>query len=371
VASGATIELAFEVGVTAGELRVEVALQTAGRPLALAGPSGAGKTTLLRMLAGLARPDAGFIRCGGETWFDAACRIHLPPEARACGLVFQDYALFPHLSAWENVAFADHAGGARRARRARRAHAVELLERFGVAHRADARPPTLSGGERQRVAIARALARRPRLLLLDEPLAALDPQSRAHAARELAAVLADVGVPSLIVTHEFAQAAMLAGDVAVIERGRLVQRGSPHHLATAPASPFVADFTGASVLTGEVGRLPGERHRRGLTPVALDGGGRIVSTDRAPEAARVAASVQPWEVTIEPEGAAAHGSAQNRLAAHVVSVVPLGGRVRVVLATPQLLGVEVSEQALEELPLEAGSRVTATFKATATRLALL
>jgi molybdate transport system ATP-binding protein len=258
VASGATIELAFEVGVTAGELRVEVALQTAGRPLALAGPSGAGKTTLLRMLAGLARPDEGFIRCGGETWFDAACRIHLPPEARACGLVFQDYALFPHLSAWENVAFADHAGGARRARRARRAHAVELLERFGVAHRADARPPTLSGGERQRVAIARALARRPRLLLLDEPASGIGPAERVRLGRLLRELHREEGLSVLMIEHDMALAMGTVDYLYVLDFGTLLAEGRPDVVRRDPRvieaylGRTAGEVTAASIAAGPV-----------------------------------------------------------------------------------------------------------------------
>src|SRR5207248_2599263 len=155
-------------------LRVDaggVALQVQpGAPLALAGPSGAGKTTVLRVIAGLARPRAGRVDCG-ETWLDTARGIDLPPERRGCGFVFQHHALFPHLSAWRNVAYA-----------ADRGRALELLDRFGIAHRADARPHELSGGERQRVALARAMAARPRALLLDEPFGALDPRTRAHAA---------------------------------------------------------------------------------------------------------------------------------------------------------------------------------------------
>src|SRR5205807_154462 len=150
---------------------------------------------------------------------------------------FQDYALFPHLSAWRNVGYA-------LPRERRRERAIELLARFGLEDRADARPGELSGGERQRVALARTLAAEPRVLLLDEPLAALDSRTRAHAGRELAATLSEVGVPALLVTHDFTEAALLADRVAVIDAGRVVQVGRPDELASAPASAFVADFTG-------------------------------------------------------------------------------------------------------------------------------
>ena len=284
--------LALEVSSRLGELELSVALDAGPAPLAIAGPSGAGKTSLLRMLAGLMRPLSGWIRCGAVTWFDGAARVDVPPEARRCGLVFQDYALFPHLRAWENVAFG--AGGGRRARRRR---AFDMLERFGMGQRALARPGELSGGERQRVALARALAREPRLLLLDEPLAALDPGTRLRSGRELGAIVADAGIPVVLVTHDFAEAASLAEDIAVLERGAIVQRGSPRELAARPGSAFVADLTGASVLAGVAADGPD-----GLAVVSLEGGATIVSAEEL--RGHVAASVHPWEVALEPASTA-------------------------------------------------------------------
>ena len=168
--------LRVEARTRLGALDLDVALETdAGRCLALAGPSGAGKTSILRVVAGLLQPREGRVHCGEEVWLDTGSGVDLPPERRRCGYVFQEYALFGHLRAWQNVAY-----GLRDTPRAeRRRRACELLDRFGVAELADARPPTLSGGERQRVALARALAPRPAALLLDEPLAALDSRTRA------------------------------------------------------------------------------------------------------------------------------------------------------------------------------------------------
>jgi molybdate transport system ATP-binding protein len=339
------------------DFELEVALELRQGCLALAGPSGAGKTTLLRIVAGLARPACGRVACDGRTWTDIAGGIFVPPERRACGYLFQDYALFPHLRAGQNVAYALH--GLPRSDRRRRAES--LLDRFGVRHLANALPEELSGGERQRVALARTLAREPRVLLLDEPLSALDTRTRAGAARELANALREASVPALLVTHDFSQAAQLGDEVAVIDGGRIVQRGSASELAAKPASGFVADFLGASVLTG-VAR-PG---RGGLTLVELGGGGTIASTDsgRGP----TAASVFPWEVTLEAPGTADHGSAQNRLGGRVVSLTRVGNRVRVALATPQPLAAEVTEAALRRLALGVGDPVEARWKATATRL---
>jgi molybdate transport system ATP-binding protein len=339
-------------------LELDVALEVRdGECLALAGPSGAGKTSVLRVTSGLLRPRHGSVRCGDSVWLDTANGVDVPPERRRCGYVFQEHALFPHLNAWQNVAYPLY--GLSRSERRRRAH--ELLERFDVGRLAHARPRALSGGERQRVALARALARRPRALLLDEPLSALDSRTRAGAARELAAVLAEVGVPALLVTHDFAEAAQLGDRVGVIDRGRIVQQGTPTELAAAPRSAFVADFTGAVVLTGMAGS-----RARGLTRVDLDGGGTITSTD--PGDGPVAVSLYPWEIAIEPAGEAAHGSAQNRLEAEVVSVTVVGNRVRLGLATPQPLAAEITRASAERLELRAGARVTATWKAAATRV---
>jgi molybdate transport system ATP-binding protein len=352
------LELEFDLEHAAGELAVQVALGVGGgETLALAGPSGAGKTTILRLIAGLARPDRGRIVCDGEVWLDTAHGLSLAPERRSCGYVFQEYALFPHLRAWENVGY----GMGAVPRRLRPERARGLLARFGIEALADARPATLSGGERQRVALARALAREPKVLLLDEPLSALDARTRASAGRALAALLAEADVPALLVTHDFEEASLLADRVAVIDRGSIVQEGPAAELAAAPASAFVADFTGASVLYGEA-----TAGADGLTTVALDGGGTVVSTDAA--AGRVAASVFPWDVALEPERSDRQGSAQNRVEASVTSVTRIGNRVRVGLETPQPLVCEVTEPAVRELALESGARVAATWKATATRL---
>jgi molybdate transport system ATP-binding protein len=350
--------LRVEARTRLGALTLDVWLDVpAATCLALAGPSGAGKTSVLRIVAGLARPEHGRVRCAGRVWLDTERRIDVPPEERRCGYVFQEYALFPHLRAWQNVAYPLR--GIDRAERRRRA--VALLDRFGVAELADARPATLSGGERQRVAVARALALEPDVLLLDEPLSALDTRTRAAAGRELAAVLRESGVPALLVTHDFTEAALLGDRVGVMDGGRVVQQGTPAELAATPASAFVADFTGAVVLAGHAHPGPD-----GLTRVALEGGGVVVSTDAGD--GPVAVSVYPWEIALAPDGAHPGGSAQNRLEVSVVSITTVGNRVRVGLAAPQPLTAEITEPAMRELALAPGARAVATWKAAATRL---
>jgi molybdate transport system ATP-binding protein len=349
--------LRVEAATRLGAFALDVALEVpAGTCLALAGPSGAGKTSVLRVVSGLVRPDRGVVRCGEELWLDTARGIDVAPERRRCGYVFQEYALFAHMRAWQNVAYPLRELD----RAARRARAHELLERFGIGHLADRRPHGLSGGERQRVAVARALARSPAALLLDEPLSALDPRLRAHAGRELGAVLAEAGVPALLVTHDFTEAALLGDRVGVIDGGRVIQEGTAAELAATPASAFVADFTGAVVLTGTA------RGVDGLTCVELDGGGTVFSTE--PGAGPVAVSVYPWEIALAPPGSERAGSAQNHLPVRVVSVTAVGTRVRAGLAAPQPLVAELSDASVHELGIVPGASAVATWKASATRL---
>jgi molybdate transport system ATP-binding protein len=350
-------ELAHAVGSIELDIRFDV---PAGRCLALAGPSGAGKTTILRIVAGTVRPDDGRISNGNELWADTSSGVWWPPERRRCGYVFQDYALFPHLSAWRNVAYGLRGAPASE----RKATALELLDQFGLADHADAKPATLSGGERQRVALARALAPRPNVLLLDEPLSALDARTRASASRELTATLRSLDVPVVLVTHEFNEAALLGDEIGVIDHGSIIQRGTATELAAAPATAFVADFTGAVVLTGTARATDGK-----LTIVDLDGGGVASTTD--PGSGRVALSVFPWEITISPSLTATDESAQNRLTAQITSITTVGNRVRLGLVAGQPLVAEVTGKAIEDLNLNVGREVTATWKATATRLVTL
>ncbi len=302
------------------------------------GPSGAGKSTLLRLLAGLLRPAAGEIECGGRRWFGDG--VDVSAERRRVGFLFQDYALFPHMSVRANVAFG--AGGE---------DVDPLLERFGIAHLRSARPRQLSGGERQRVALARALARRPALLLLDEPLSALDPSTRGSVAAELAEVLREVSVPALVVTHSYEEAVSLADRVAVLERGQIVQQGAGRELLEAPATPFVAEFAGTNLLSGTA------RGRH----VYLDRGDSIRIAD--PEHGAVSVLVAPWQITVAH--AVADDSALNHISGQVERVVPLGNRVRVVVAG---ITAEITPESATRLELRPGGQAVVSWKATSARV---
>jgi molybdate transport system ATP-binding protein len=335
--------LHLDLAVPLRSFRLELALDAGAETVAIAGPSGAGKSTILRAVAGLVRPERGRVTVGGRVWLDTEAGIDLPPEERSVGFVFQDHALFPHLTVEQNVAFAG-------------ADPAPLLSRLGLAGLHRARPGDLSGGERQRVALARALARRPQVLLLDEPTAALDAHTRRAVREELHALLRELGLPALVVTHDFEEAAALASKIGILAEGRLVQLGSATDLVEAPASPFVASFTGGNLLPGQA--RPGAG---GLTEVALEAGGLVYSTD--PGTGHVGVVVHPWEVSVAREAPA--DSALNHVTAPIGTLVPSGNRVRVRVGP---LAAEVTAASVERLALAPGEVVVASFKATATRL---
>ena len=328
----------FELPLRSFDLTLALEVE---RTVALVGPSGSGKSSALRSIAGLVRPH-GRIALGDEVWLDDT--TFRPPEERRVGLVFQEYALFPHMSVERNVAF----GGKQRV--------GELLERFRISHLAKARPGELSGGERQRVALARALARDPGVLLLDEPLAALDAHTKDAVRAELQYLLTELGLPTLVVTHDYEDAAALAETVGVLVEGRLRQLGSPSELVSQPADPFVASFTGANLLRGSV-----QLFDDGLTRVRLDSGEVVYSTDEAD--GDVGVVVYPWDVSIGRVHA--DDSAMNLIRGEVTSVSQVGNRVRVRVGP---LTAEVTPASVKRLGLARGGTVYASFKATGTKL---
>lgn len=328
--------------------------------LVLFGPSGSGKTTILRCLAGLDRPDRGRIAVGGEPWFDAAARVHVPPQRRRIGYLPQGFALFPHLDVRSNVAYGIPRGvpGATRDRRV--TELLELLRLEGLERR---RPAQLSGGQQQRVALARALAREPRLLLLDEPLSALDAPTREALRGELRALLRAGGVPSIVVTHDRAEALVLADRVGVMLDGRLRQAGPTLEVFDRPADEEVARVVGVETVVAAlvVGGADGlVRLRAGSAELTAIGG-------RLP-GAEVLVSIRAEDVVLE-EASTAVGqpglSARNRLAGPVARLEAVGPLVRVTVDVGFPLVAAVTRPAVEELGLRPGVPVVAIVKAPA------
>jgi molybdate transport system ATP-binding protein len=343
------VTLRADVELTLGPLDLAVELGAGdGETVAVLGPNGAGKTTLLRALAGLLPLDRGRIVVDGVVVDEPSHRTYVPPERRSVGVVFQDYLLFPHLSARENVAFGLRANGMGRAEARRRAD--EWLARLGLAGRGGGKPSNLSGGQAQRVALARALAPEPKLLLLDEPLAALDVGIRVELRRELRTLLSDFGGARVLVTHELLDAVALADRIVVLENGCVAQEGPISEVSARPRSRYVADLVGINLLRGRA---------RG-SHVTLASGGVVVAADE------IAGDVY---VTVQPHAVALHrkypeGSPRNVWQGTVRGTDLLGDRVRVHLEGAVPLVAEVTPAAVAELDLHDGVEVWATVKAT-------
>ena len=339
-----------------GAFTLEAELAVADRSvMVLVGESGSGKTTLLRVLAGLTHPDRGRIVVDGTTWFDGPPARSLPAAQRPVGYVAQDYALFPHLTAAQNVAFGLRAAGV--AAREIPARVGAALERLRIGELARRRPHELSGGQQQRVAIARALVLEPRVLLLDEPLSALDAQTRRAIRSELRRLLAELPCTTLYVTHSPAEALAFGDRITVLESGRVSQQGSREDLMRRPRSSYVAEFLGVNLFRGSLaaGAAGGVR-------ITLPQG-ELVIGDIGAEGETVAV-VHPRGITLTPEPP--QGSARNVFAGTIEEIVPeppSGELVRVSLASTPPLIAEVTRQAVEALQLRPGMRVYASFKA--------
>jgi len=320
-----------------------------GETVALVGPNGAGKTTLLRALAGLRPLTAGYIHLDGTVLDEPSTATYLPPEKRPVGVVFQDNLLFPHLDALENVAFGLRTRG--HGRRNARRQAAEWLERVGLADRLAARPGELSGGQAQRVALARALAPDPALLLLDEPLAALDATTRNEVRGDLRRHLATFPGERLLVTHDPVDAAVLADRVVVLVAGRIAQIGTPGDITARPRTPWVAALAGTNLYTGTAARQGG---------MALDGGGHFLLADTV-DPGPVFAAIHPRAVTIH--GTRPQGSARNTWTGRITAVEPVGDRLRVQIdGTPPIVA-EVTAGAVRETGLTENTMVWVAVKA--------
>jgi molybdate transport system ATP-binding protein len=343
------VSLDASIQLTLGPLNLEMELAIdEGEVVALLGPNGAGKTTLLRAIAGLVPFKSGRVHLDGKVLEDTATNQYVPTERRPIGFVFQDYLLFPHLNVLDNVAFGLRSRGTPRAAAAEKA--VQWLDRVGLGTYARAKPAELSGGQRQRVALARALAPDPRLLLLDEPLSALDVTTRAEVRRDLKHHLASFHGIRLVVTHDPLEAVALADRLIVMEKGRLVQTGTPSEVTERPRSQYVADLVGVNLLRGDADH--------GSVRTA---GGQLVAAAGA-ESGEVFAVIHPRAVAIHrtrPEG-----SPRNVWPGRASNIELMGNRVRVRIDGEVPLVAEVTPAALRELNLVEGGEVWLSFKAT-------
>jgi molybdate transport system ATP-binding protein len=351
VTSEETDGLTVDAEVSRGDFTLAVSLAAApGQVVGILGPNGAGKSTLLSGVAGLTPVSAGRITLAGQVMDDARTGAFVETARRPIGYVFQNYRLFPHLTVADNVAFSPRARGM--GRQAAQSAADLWLSRLGLAELASRKPAQLSGGQAQRVALARALAGQPRLLLLDEPLSALDAGTRLDVQAELKRHLAEFPGPCLLVTHDPLEALVLADRLLVLEQGRIVQEGTPAQVARQPATEYVAKLVGLNLYAGQADG----------TRVALDTGGAFVIPDRA-QHGEVLVAVRPSSIVVSTRRPVAI-SARNAWPARIVGLTLLADRVRLDLDGQPSAVVDVTPAAIADLSLAAGVEVWLSVKAT-------
>ncbi len=321
-----------------------------GSTLALLGPNGAGKSTAVDALTGIVGLDDGRIRLGGRVLDDPAAGVFVPSHQRRMGVVFQRHHLIPHLRVRDNVAFGPQAAGRRR--RVARAAADDWIHRFELSELADRRPSELSGGQAQRVAIARALASDPEMLVLDEPMSALDVASRAGVRRDLAAILGDFPGPRLLISHDPTDVFLLADRIAVVEDGRITQTGTPAELRRRPATSYVAALAGRNLLRGScvAGRID------------LDDDDVTITSANTSVSGRALVVIPPQAIALHSDRP--HGSPRNAWRTRVAGIEPLGDVVRVTLQAPDGLQADVTPGAIATLSLTPGADVWVSIKAT-------
>ncbi|TMB61393.1 MAG: ATP-binding cassette domain-containing protein [Chloroflexi bacterium] len=342
-----SLEARMRLGIGSFELDVHLKVEP-GEVVAVLGPNGAGKTSILRGLAGLLPLDAGRVALDGVVLEEPAASVFLPSERRPIGMVFQDYLLFPHLTVVDNIAFGLRSRGTPRP--AATATARQWLERVGLAAEAERKPGSLSGGQAQRVALARALATNPALLLLDEPMAALDASTRVELRRDLRRHLESFRGVRLLVTHDPVEAMAMADRLVILEHGRVLQSGTPAEVTQRPRSRYVADLVGVNLFRG----------RASNNVITIAGGGSLMATGATD--GEVFAVVHPRTVALyrtRPDG-----TPRNVWEGRAVDLDFEGDRVRVRLEGTPAIVAEVTPAAVRELSLDRGDPVWVAVKAT-------
>lgn len=347
------VDVESHLGRNDSSFVLRVRFETEAPTTVVFGASGAGKTSLLRVVAGLLTPDRGLIALDDTVFFDSERGFCLPPYRRQLGMVFQQPSLFPHLTARENVLYSTRMSGE---------SVKELFERFHVAHTMDRKPHRLSGGEQQRVVMARALAARPRLLLLDEPLSAVDASTRAGVLRDLKTYQEEHEVPYLYVTHDRVEALGLGGQALLVDEGALVAQGPAARLLSSPESPAAARVLGtANVLAG---RVVGHHEGEGLSQVEIDGVLLDVPYTRLRPSSPVALTIPSEDIilSVDPVG---RTSARNTLTGRVLRILEIGTALEILVGTPVTLRAHISRAARDALGLEEGTTVHLLIKAMA------
>jgi molybdate transport system ATP-binding protein len=343
------MSLRADLRANVGGFPIDVAITVeSGETVAVLGPNGAGKTSVLRGLAGLLPLEGGRVTLDDEVLEDPAASIRVPTERRPIGMVFQDYLLFPHLSVVENIAFGLRSRGTAKAIAKRKA--LSWLERVGLAGLGDRKPAELSGGQAQRAALARAMATEPRLLLLDEPMAALDASNRIGLRRELRRELAAFHGVRLLVTHDPVEAIAMADRLIIMEDGRAVQEGTPAAVTQRPRSRYVADLVGVNLFRG----------RASKNVISLVGGGSLTVADESE--GDVFAVVHPRTVALyrtRPDG-----TPRNIWEGRAMDIDLMGDRARVRLSGVPSIVAEVTPTGMRELGLDRGESVWIAVKAT-------
>jgi molybdate transport system ATP-binding protein len=339
----ADIDKQFERGP---RVQASIRIEDSASTTILFGPSGSGKTTVLRCIAGLESITSGRVVFDGIDW------TNVPPQKRPIGYLFQDYALFPHLRVRDNIGYAKNS----------RSAVDSIASTLKIGDLLDRRPSELSGGQQQRVALARALARKPRLLLLDEPLSALDLSTRDFVRSELREILRSLGMPAIVVTHDWVDALTLGDRMVVISGGRALQAGVPQEVFARPQHPEVAAAVGVETLVA--GKVL--QREAGVARISV-AGASLVAADSGDDSPEVYVCIRGENVTLE-KGRAEQSSARNHLQGRVMDIVPAGVLTKVTIDAGFELVALVTRQAVEDLALAKGSEIFAVFKASAVHL---
>lgn len=340
------------------DFELNMSFTVSDETLVIVGHSGCGKSTLLKLIAGLLSPDEGRILIGEQFFFSREKKYNVPTEERKIGFVFQNYALFPHLSVFENVCYGLDSKTFPKSERQRKTE--QILTSLGIEHLAESMPQDLSGGEQQRVALARALVLNPQVLLLDEPLSALDITTRGHVRRGLKKTLSSLHIPKILVTHDYEDAISLGDRILVMDRGRVIQEGTAKELLMNPRSPFVADFSGTNFFFGTVLETG-----NGKTSVQAGKKSVMLQSNQTAEGT-LSVMIYPWDIRLA-KMRPANGTV-NTVEGTVINILPYGNRVRVEMEGVLPLTAEIAAEALEHLELREQDKVYAMIEPASVQL---